>query len=190
QVANLEAMKMEHVVVARIPGIVREIRVAENQTVLEDSALITLDVVEGDADSAEAAQSMHPDEVRSDLAEVQQRRALTLDAARPDAVEKRHKLGLRTARENIEDLCDPGSFHEYGAFVVAAQRTRRTMQDLMARTPADGLVMGIGRVNGALFPDIDARCVAMSYDYTVLAGTQGSKNHEKKYRMFELAAEW
>jgi acetyl/propionyl-CoA carboxylase alpha subunit len=190
QVAILEAMKMEHVVVARIPGIVREIRVAENQTVLEDSALITLDVVEGDADSAEAAQSMHPDEVRSDLAEVQQRRALTLDAARPDAVEKRHKLGLRTARENIEDLCDPGSFHEYGAFVVAAQRTRRTMEDLIARTPADGLVMGIGRVNGALFPDADARCIAMSYDYTVLAGTQGSKNHQKKDRMFELAAQW
>ena len=27
----------------------------------------------------------------------------------------------------------------------------------------------------------------MSYDYTVLAGTQGKKNHQKKDRMFKLA---
>jgi len=190
QVAVMEAMKMEHVVVANVTGVVREIRVAENQTLLEGATLLTLDVVEGESDRVESAQSIDPDHVRPDLAELRQRRALTLDAARLDAVDKRHKLGLRTARENIADLCDPGTFHEYGAFVVAAQRSRRTMEDLIARTPADGLVMGIGRVNGALFPDIDARCMAMSYDYTVLAGTQGSKNHEKKDRMFELAAEW
>jgi acetyl/propionyl-CoA carboxylase alpha subunit len=190
QVAVMEAMKMEHVVASDIAGVVREIRVAYNQTLLEGAALLTVDVAHDQPDLVASAQPMDPDHVRPDLAELQQRRALTLDAARPDAVEKRHKLGLRTARENIADLCDPGSFHEYGAFVVAAQRSRRTMEDLIARTPADGLVMGIGRVNGALFPDIDARCVAMSYDYTVLAGTQGSKNHEKKDRMFELAAQW
>jgi acetyl/propionyl-CoA carboxylase alpha subunit len=188
-VAVMEAMKMEHVVTSGITGIVREIRAAANQTLLEGTALLTVDVVENQADLVASAQSIDPDHVRPDLAEFQQRRALTLDAARPDAVEKRHKLGFRSARENIADLCDPGSFHEYGAFVVAAQRSRRTMDDLIARTPADGLVMGIGRVNGALFPDIDARCLAMAYDYTVLAGTQGSKNHEKKDRMFELAAE-
>ena len=190
QVAVMEAMKMEHVVASGVTGVVREIRAAPNQTLLEGAALLTVDVVEDQSDVVASAQSIDPDHVRPDLAELQQRRALTLDAARPDAVEKRHKLGLRTARENIADLCDPGSFHEYGAFVVAAQRSRRSMEDLIARTPADGLVMGIGRVNGALFPDIDARCVAMAYDYTVLAGTQGSKNHEKKDRMFELAAEW
>jgi acetyl-CoA carboxylase carboxyltransferase component/biotin carboxyl carrier protein len=190
QVAVMEAMKMEHVVVSSIAGVVREIRVAQNETLFEGTALLTVDVVEAQCASAESAKSIDFDHVRPDLAELQQRRALTLDAARPDAVEKRHKLELRTARENIADLCDPGSFHEYGAFVVAAQRNRRTMEDLMTRTPADGLVMGIGRVNGALFPDIDARCVAMAYDYTVLAGTQGSRNHEKKDRMFELAAHW
>jgi len=190
QVAVMEAMKMEHVVASRITGIVREIRVAQHQTLLEGTALLTVDVSEDSSDLAESAQAVDLDGVRSDLAELQRRRAQTLDSARPDAVEKRHKLGLRTARENIHELCDPGSFHEYGAFTVAAQRSRRTMEDLIARTPADGLVMGIGRVNGALFPDVDARCVAMSYDYTVLAGTQGAKNHEKKDRMFELAAQW
>ena len=186
----MEAMKMEHVVVSTASGVVREIRVAADQTLVEGTALLTLDVLEDAGGLVAFARSTDPDQIRPDLGELQERRALTFDSARPDAVDKRHKLGLRTARENITDLCDPGSFHEYGAFAVAAQRTRRTMEDLIARTPADGLVMGIGRVNGTLFPDRDARCVAMAYDYTVLAGTQGSKNHEKKDRMFELAAQW
>jgi acetyl-CoA carboxylase carboxyltransferase component/biotin carboxyl carrier protein len=190
QVAIVEAMKMEHVIVSHIAGVVREIRVSQNQTLLEGAALLVVDGVEDASGAIDSAQPIDPEHVRSDLAELNRRRALTLDAARPDAVDKRHMLGLRTARENIAELCDPGSFHEYGAFVVAAQRTRRTMEDLIARTPADGLVMGIGRVNGAMFPDCDARCVVMSYDYTVLAGTQGSKNHQKKDRMFELAAQW
>ncbi|MEO8164608.1 MAG: carboxyl transferase domain-containing protein [Betaproteobacteria bacterium] len=190
QVAVMEAMKMEHVVVSPIAGIVREIRGARDQTLMEGAALLTVDVMGDQSDAVLSAQAIDLDHVRPDLAELQQRRALTLDAARPEAADKRHKLDLRTARENIADLCDPGSFHEYGAFTVAAQRNRRSMEDLIARTPADGLVMGIGRVNGERFADVDARCVAMSYDYTVLAGTQGAKNHEKKDRMFELAAQW
>jgi acetyl/propionyl-CoA carboxylase alpha subunit len=190
QVAVMEAMKMEHVIASPVAGIVREIRSARDQTVFEGAALLIVDATGDQADVTASAKAIDPDHVRADLAELQSRRALTLDTARPEAVDKRHKLGLRTARENIDELCDPGSFHEYGAFTVAAQRSRRTMDDLIARTPADGLVMGIGRVNGALFRDVDARCIAMSYDYTVLAGTQGAKNHEKKDRMFELAAEW
>jgi acetyl/propionyl-CoA carboxylase alpha subunit/acetyl-CoA carboxylase carboxyltransferase component len=190
QLAVLEAMKMEHVVGAAVAGVVREVRVQLGDTVSEGSALMLIDALETASDAGAVVQAMDLDAVRADLAELQQRRALTQDGARPDAAEKRHNLGLRTARENIDDLCDPGSFHEYGAFVVAAQRSRRTLEDLIARTPADGLVMGIGRINGTLFPDADARCVVMSYDYTVLAGTQGSKNHEKKDRMFEMAGQW
>ncbi|MSQ59193.1 MAG: carbamoyl-phosphate synthase large subunit [Betaproteobacteria bacterium] len=190
QVAVIESMKMEHVVVSGVAGAVREIRAEKGDTLMEGSALMIVDATDARQDLAEPEASMAPGHLRSDLAELQQRRALTLDAARPDAVEKRRKLGFRTARENIADLCDEGSFHEYGAFAVAAQRSRRTLEDLMARTPADGLVMGIGRINGELFPDVDARCAAMSYDYTVLAGTQGVKNHEKKDRMFEVAAQW
>ncbi len=188
--AVVEAMKMEHVVTAPVAGMVREVRAHRGENVLEGAALVLLESVDAGADTGAVAGGMDLEAVRPDLAELQARRALTLDPARPDAVTRRHQLGLRTARENIAELCDAGSFHEYGAFVVAAQRSRRTMEDLIARTPADGLVMGVGRVNGSLFPDTDARCVVMSYDYTVLAGTQGSKNHEKKDRMFELAAQW
>jgi acetyl-CoA carboxylase carboxyltransferase component len=122
---------------------------------------------------------------RDDLAELLARRALTEDAARPDAVQRRHAAGARTARENIADLVDPGSFVEYGRFAVAAQRGRRELQDLIERTPADGLVAGTARVNGELFGE-SAACAVLSYDYTVLAGTQGALGHRKKDRLFEL----
>ncbi|HVT41848.1 MAG TPA: carboxyl transferase domain-containing protein, partial [Acidimicrobiales bacterium] len=108
------------------------------------------------------------------------------DAGRPEATERRHARGRRTARENVEDLCDPGSFEEYGGLVVAAQRARRSAEDLVANTPADGLIAGIGRVNGDLFEPERARCAVLSYDYSVLAGTQGQMNHLKKDRLFGL----
>ena len=114
-----------------------------------------------------------------DLDELRERRALTDDAARPDAVEKRHAAGGRTARENLEDLVDPGSFVEYGRFAIAAQRQRRELADLIARTPADGMIGGTATVNGS-------PCAVLSYDYTVLAGTQGALGHRKKDRLFEL----
>ena len=114
-----------------------------------------------------------------DLAELLRRRALTEDAARPDAVARRHERGGRTARENLADLIDPGSWVEYGRFAIAAQRQRRELEDLVARTPGDGLIAGTARVDGH-------PCAVLSYDYTVLAGTQGAVGHLKKDRLFEL----
>jgi len=123
---------------------------------------------------------------RQDLAELLARRALTEDAARPEAVARRHEAGARTARENVADLVDPGSFVEYGRFAIAAQRGRREVQDLIERTPADGLVAGTAQINGELFGAERAACAVLSYDYTVLAGTQGALGHKKKDRLFEL----
>ena len=127
-----------------------------------------------------------PAGLRPELAEVLDRQARTLDAARPETVRRRLEGGRRTARMNVDDLCDPDSFTEYGSLVVAAQRARRGLDDLIANTPADGLIVGIGRVNGDRFPDERSRCAVVSYDYTVLAGTQGQQNHRKKDRLFEL----
>jgi methylmalonyl-CoA carboxyltransferase 12S subunit len=121
----------------------------------------------------------------ADLAEVLRRRALTEDAARPEAVDRRHAAGGRTARENLADLVDPGSFVEYGRFAIAAQRGRREVEDLIERTPADGLIGGTASINGELFGE-RASCAVLSYDYTVLAGTQGALGHRKKDRLFEL----
>ena len=126
-----------------------------------------------------------PEELPADLAEVIARRTATLDESRPDAVERRHRAGGHTARENIDDLVDPESFVEYGRFAIAAQRARREVQDLIERTPADGLVAGTARVNGHLFGEGSA-CAVLAYDYTVLAGTQGVLGHRKKDRLFEL----
>jgi acetyl-CoA carboxylase carboxyltransferase component len=125
------------------------------------------------------------DDVRDDLAEVLDRRRRTGDEARPEAVERRHATGGRTARENLADLVDPGSFVEYGGLAIAAQRMRREAEELIARTPADGLIGGTARINGDLHRE-RAACAVLSYDYTVLAGTQGAIGHRKKDRLFEL----
>jgi acetyl-CoA carboxylase carboxyltransferase component len=86
---------------------------------------------------------------------------------------------MRTVRENVGDLFDAGTFVEYGGFAVAAQRRRRSLEDLVDNTPADGLITGIGLVEGR-------RCAVLAYDYTVLAGTQGFVNHRKTDRILGL----
>ena len=186
----MEAMKLEHVIAAPHSGIVRQLAVRVGDTVFEGHPLLFLEASEVVGDTAQAGEAVDLDHIRPDLAEALERHAVGLDPARPDAVARRRKTGQRTARENVEDLCDPGSFVEYGPLVIAAQRRRRPLEELIERTPADGMVTGLGRVNGELFDDERAQCVVMSYDYTVLAGTQGIQNHRKKDRMFELAENW
>ncbi len=189
QMFVMEAMKMEHVIPARTSGIVRRITVATGDTVFEGHPLAFIE--ETDVESAAVTESAQVDLdfIRPDLAEVHERHEIGFDAARPNAVARRRKTRQRTARENVADLCDPGTFVEYGPVVVAAQRRRRTIEDLIKNTPADGLVTGLATVNGDLFETDKARCVVMAYDYTVLAGTQGHQNHRKKDRMFQIARE-
>jgi len=183
----MSAMKMEHVVEAPASGVVQRLVVAAGDTVAEGSALLLIEERDVALAESEEVLDADPAHVRADLMEVHRRHELLRDGARPEAVGRRRKTGQRTARENIDDLCDPESFVEYGGLAIAAQRQRRTVEDLIERTPADGLVAGVGRVNGDLFGEQRSRCVVMSYDYTVLAGTQGFLNHRKKDRMFELA---
>ncbi len=187
QLFVMEAMKMEHVIAAEQSGIVRRITVAKGDAIFEGHPLAFIEEAEVETTHRAEAGEVDLDRVRPDLAEVVERHALGFDAARPEAVARRRKTGQRTVRENIDDLCDPGTFVEYGPLVIAAQRRRRTIEDLIKNTPADGMVAGIGRVNGDLFEDSKAQCILMSYDYTVLAGTQGQQNHRKKDRMFEIA---
>lgn len=193
-VAVVESMKMEHPVAAGVAGVVEWIDAAVGDLVQTDDPLIMLragasaDEREpgGQAGPREGHGDGHGDTVREDLAEVLDRQGRTRDAARPEAVERRHGTGHRTARENLADLCDPGSFEEYGSLVIAAQRSRRSLDELIARTPADGLIGGTARVNGDHFDDERSRCAVVSYDYMVLAGTQGQQNHAKKDRLFDL----
>ncbi|MBK6659318.1 MAG: carbamoyl-phosphate synthase large subunit [Proteobacteria bacterium] len=190
QLAVLEAMKMHHVVAASAGGIITGIVVGVGDVLDEGEALAFLAIDVQADDREEVTQDIDLDATRGDLEEVRAAHALTLDAARPEAVAKRRKLDARTARENVADLCDPDSFIEYGALAIAAQRRRRSVEDLMKNTPADGMIAGFGTVNAALFGADHTRCAVMAYDYTVLAGTQGHHNHKKKDRLFEIAAEW
>jgi acetyl-CoA carboxylase carboxyltransferase component len=185
-VVVVESMKMEHVVRTPVSGTVRHLAVEVGALVGVGQPLAVVEVGESTGDGPSAVVAVDPDLVRADLAELFTRRGLLSDAGRPDVVARRHERGRRTARENIDDLCDPGSFTEYGGFAIAAQRHRRPVGELIERTPADGLVGGIARVNGDRFGDGSARCAVVSYDYTVLAGTQGQQNHRKKDRLFEL----
>jgi acetyl-CoA carboxylase carboxyltransferase component len=185
----IEAMKMEHEVLAAIDGVIRDLYVAVGDAVEEGQLLATLapgvdaggqTTRPSERSDADGASSVDGGDERADLRAVRERHAIGLDAARPEAVASRHERGRRTARENLADLVDEGSFVEYGALLFAAQERRRSREELIARTPAYGLVGGVGAIDGRA-------CVAMSYDYTVLAGTQGMRNHAKKDRLFELA---
>ena len=123
--------------------------------------------------------------VSTALDELLARRALTEDSARPEKVARRHAAGGRTARENVADLVDEGSFVEYGRFITAAQEQRRSVEELIRSTPADGLVGGTATVNAALFGE-GAACGVLSYDYLVMAGTQGMRGHHKSDRLIGL----
>jgi acetyl-CoA carboxylase carboxyltransferase component len=183
--AVLESMKMEHVVESPTSGTVREVMPTPGDTVEKGDRLVVIEPGEIAAGAAapEVAASAG---IRPELAELRTRREALLDESRPDSMERRHGTGHRSARENLADLCDPGSFIEYGGLVVAAQRRRRSIEELIERTPGDGLVGGIARVNGKIFGPDRARCAVISYDYTVLAGTQGHMNHRKKDRLFDV----
>ena len=190
EVLVLEAMKMQHGIHLDGAACVSALCVAAGDFVNEGQLLLLLSPV--DQAQVEAVATLAPDldHVRPDLQRVFDRDALTLDAARPAAVARRHAAGGRTARENVDDLCDPDTFIEYGAYAIAAQSRRRTLDDLVRNTPADGMVTGIGAVNGADFGPERSRCAVMAYDYTVLAGTQGWRNHHKKDRLLGLAHQW
>ncbi|MBV9310109.1 MAG: biotin carboxylase, partial [Solirubrobacterales bacterium] len=147
-VVILEAMKMEHEVIANVAGTVKAIEVAVGETVDEGQLLAV--VAPGSAEDSDRVDGRGPEaagEARADLSAVLERHRLTLDPARPDAVARRHEKGRRTARENVSDLVDEGTFVEYGPLMFAAQERRRDKQELIERTPADGLVGGVGEVD-------------------------------------------
>ena len=190
RIAVLEAMKMEFEVKAEHSGIVRALAVAPGDAIGEGQALAFLEPAEVDGLTEHGEQAVDLAHIRADLAEVLERHARLTDARRPEAVAKRRKTGQRTVRENLADLLDDGSFIEYGAMALAAQRRRRSPEELLELSPADGLVAGIGTVNAASFGSDAARCMAIAYDYTVFAGTQGVMNHKKTDRMLALAEQW
>ena len=185
--AVVEAMKMEHVIAADRDGIVREITMVAGDVVREGYPIVFIEEAEVTGGETTAREELDPDFIRPDLEEMYMRHAYTLDENRQEAVAKRYARGYRMPRENIDELMDPGSFKEYWPLIVARQHRRHDMDTLRRDTPADGLLAGTGTINGDLFDEERARAMVVHYDYTVLAGTQGGRNHYKQDRMFELA---
>ena len=171
-----ELMKMRHEICAADSGMVTDIHVTVGEELRGGEALVTL--APADVASVGTATKTAP---RADFAEFEKRHALLRDDARADAVAQRHAKGYRTARENIGDLFDPGTFNEYGALAVAAQRTRKSEDRLQSRTQADGIICGTGLVGGR-------PVAAMAVDYMVMAGTQGYQHHRKMDRLIDVAA--
>jgi acetyl/propionyl-CoA carboxylase alpha subunit/acetyl-CoA carboxylase carboxyltransferase component len=187
QIAIVEAMKMEHVVQAQTGGRIGQILVVAGQQLAQGQpvAFLTpsndgLSEMARDADTDAADTNIQYDDYRA-------RKAKLMDENRPAAVARRRKTGQQTARENIAQLCDADSFVEYGGFALAAQRRRRTIEELIEISPADGLVSGLGTIHAGLFPDAQTKCLVMAYDFTVFAGTQGFMNHKKMDRLLKLA---
>ena len=187
QVAVVEAMKMEHVIASDRDGIVREITMGAGDVVREGFPIVFIEEADVTGGAAAAVEQFDPDYIRPDLEQTYERHAYILDENRPEAVAKRYGRGYRMPRENIDQLVDAGSFKEYWPLVVARQHQRHDMETLRRNTPADGVVAGLGTINGELFGEEKARAMVVHYDYTVLAGTQGGRNHYKQDRMFELA---
>jgi acetyl-CoA carboxylase carboxyltransferase component/biotin carboxyl carrier protein len=187
QVAVVEAMKMEHVIQAEVAGIVRQVTMSQGDVVREGYPIVFIEEAEVEGEAVAGTETLDLDHIRTDLQEAIDRHAFTLDENRPEAVARRKARGYRMPRENIAELMDPDSFNEYWPLIVARQHRRHTMEELRANTPADGVVAGTGTINAELFGEEAARAMIVHYDYTVLAGTQGARNHYKQDRMFELA---
>jgi acetyl/propionyl-CoA carboxylase alpha subunit/acetyl-CoA carboxylase carboxyltransferase component len=187
QVAVVEAMKMEHVIAAPHAGIVRGVTMAAGDVVREGYPIVFIQKAEVVGGAMTATAELDLDHIRDDLRESIDRHTLTLDENRPEAVARRRKTGHRMPRENIARLVDPGSFNEYWPLIVARQHQRQSIEALRKNTPGDGIVAGMCSINGDYFDESRSRAALVHYDYTVLAGTQGHRNHYKQDRMFELA---
>ncbi|MBR0830524.1 carbamoyl-phosphate synthase large subunit [Bradyrhizobium manausense] len=190
QLAVIESMKMEHLVMAEQGGRVMKLVAGDGVTLMHGEPILYLEPLDVAADTTSQEADIDLNHIRPDLAELIARQANTLDENRPASVERRRNTNQRTARENVAQLVDDGSFMEYGSLAIAAQRRRRKLDDLIKNTPADGLIMGVATVNAEAFGPDGARCMVVAYDYTVLAGTQGHMNHKKIDRMLTLAEQW
>jgi acetyl-CoA carboxylase carboxyltransferase component len=185
EIVVIESMKMEHPVLAETSCRISALFVTVGQSVGEGEVLA--ECVAESVSTNEVSSTVSSSGKRADLEQLRLRQELLRDESRSEAVAKLHAKGQRTARENVTDLIDDGSFVEFGSFAVAAQRSRRSEDDLIANTPADGLITGIATINSELFGEQSTSCTVVAYDYTVLAGTQGFINHRKKDRIFEVA---
>jgi acetyl-CoA carboxylase carboxyltransferase component len=110
------------------------------------------------------------------LAELTKRKEQALQAGSERAVERQHAKGKMLARERIEHLLDPGSFHELDMLA----RHRAHESGLTERPYTDGVVTGWGTIDGR-------KVFIFSQDFTVFGGALGEVFAEKIHKVMDLA---
>src|SRR5437899_10562107 len=79
-----------------------------------------------------------------EVGELRRREELAKRMGGEEKVARQHAAGRLTVRERIEELLDPGSFHEIGALAGKAEYSGA---ELATFRPAN-FVMGRGRIDG------------------------------------------
>jgi len=185
-IAVIESMKMQTAITASVAGLITDINVSAGQTIQEGQLICKIVQSSQSSDVVDTQQPIS-DSGENALDQLNQQLASSLDGGRKKSVDKRHAKGYRTARENLRQLCDEGSFVEYGQLAVAAQRDRMSSEKLKAETAADGVITGLATINAQQFGEQASQVAIIVNDYTVLAGTQGYFHHRKIDRMLEQA---
>jgi acetyl-CoA carboxylase carboxyltransferase component len=183
---NLESMKMQTLVTAPEDAVVTAVLVANGDAIQAGELLFEVEATSVASEFAGQAAAEQPTS-GSLLEELLTQLAYSSDALRSDAVQRRHKKGYRSARENLADLCDKDSFVEYGQLAVAAQRDRKDAESLKVETPGDAVITGLATINSTEFGTQASQVAVIVNDYSVLAGTQGYFHHKKIDRILDQA---
>ena len=186
---NLESMKMQTLVTAPEDAVVTAVLVANGDTIQVGQMLFEIEATSAASQSTAQGAAEQPAS-GSLLEELQAQLAYSSDVMRADAVQRRHKKGYRSARENLADLCDKDSFVEYGQLAVAAQRERKDAESLRVETPGDAVITGLATINSAEFGTQASQVAVIVNDYSVLAGTQGYFHHKKIDRILDQAGKF
>jgi propionyl-CoA carboxylase beta chain len=120
----------------------------------------------------------HPPHTTAEkLARLDELRGRAQHAGDDRSVARQRERGKLLARERLERLLDPGSFHELDAFV----QHRNPNFGMMRRRPyGDGVITGHGTVHGR-------KVFVFSQDFTVFGGSLGEAYAEKICKVMDLA---
>jgi propionyl-CoA carboxylase beta chain len=95
-----------------------------------------------------------------------------------DRIAKQHAKHKLTARERIDLLLDPGTFHETEPFVTMRDDETNPSEKILG----DGVVTGYGNVDGRLI-------YVYAQDFTVQGGALGEMQSHKICRVMDLAVQ-
>ncbi|HVL33234.1 MAG TPA: acyl-CoA carboxylase subunit beta [Actinomycetota bacterium] len=128
-------------------------------------------------DETKLPKGVHTVEER--IEELHKMRDAAMHAASEEAIKRQHERGKLTARERIDLLLDPGSFHETDWLV----RHRTHGFGIEKQRPyGDAVVTGWGTVDGR-------KVFVFSQDFAVIGGSLGEVMSEKICKIMDLAME-